>query len=319
MEGSPPPQLEDGPGALPLSQLIDVLVTLVKGPVSLNTIPVLERFKLSPLKAVRDGTLPSRRRHNSLESNDPPGPVSRAPSIGRPVNMAMPCVNTLSSGFWLWLFGVDTSVDTSSFRNSSLAIVIREERGGIVRGGVDFGEESCMGVICDGVGDAGDASDSVSEESSLSLFYQIELLSILCTCVVACCLHKVPAVKLHPQPSYRIREAQIDLTNLIDRTTRILPKIVKTLAMHVPREVLFVDLPAFTLGIEGEVGIWSSLDHNPLAAECRSQPDKELIGEEDHLTRITILPDTAVMHQLNRSSRVWMSRLTPSTPVSRHQ
>ncbi|GFZ08869.1 hypothetical protein Acr_20g0006770 [Actinidia rufa] len=36
VEGSPPPQLEDGPGVLPSSQLIDVLGTLVEGPASKN-------------------------------------------------------------------------------------------------------------------------------------------------------------------------------------------------------------------------------------------------------------------------------------------
>ena len=88
--------------------------------------------------------------------------------------------------------------------------------------------------------------------------------------------------------------------------TKILLEIAKTQDMHVPREVLVSNLPALILGMEGEVGILRSLDHNPLTAEHISQPAKKIAGEEDHLAWMVVLSDTTVMHQPNKSSRIWM-------------
>ncbi|GFY97637.1 hypothetical protein Acr_12g0001780 [Actinidia rufa] len=99
----------------------------------------------------------------------------------------------------------------------------------------------------------------------------------------------------------------------------VLLKIAKMPVVRVSHKVFIANLPAITLGMEGKVEILRLLDHNPPAAGRKSRPARKLTSEEDCLSHMAVLPDTAAMHQPNRSSRIWMLGSTPFTPASRRQ
>ncbi|GFZ19859.1 hypothetical protein Acr_28g0005640 [Actinidia rufa] len=106
------------------------------------------------------------------------------------------------------------------------------------------------------------------------------------------------------QPQCQFRKVQTAIIAFIDRATMALLEIAKTPIMGVLHEAIVADPPAITPGMGDEGKALKYLGHSLPAVKHKSQQARRLVGEEDHLARMTIPTIIATTYQSNRSSRI---------------